>query len=117
MKNKNFDSEDYSNSILAPTIQLPATTVLTCIVAWILIAISMSFSKFIYSEKKLSCWEDIYGRSLVGTILAYGLMVVKDTSPFDVPANIRNKLFMMQISFIVAFGLIMVGLTQLSALT
>lgn len=44
-------------------------------------------------------------------------MMIKDTSPFDIPTHIRTKLFFMQTAFIVAFGLAMVGLKSLTALT
>lgn len=85
--------------------------------AWLCIAFSVCFSKFVYQEIRLTTWEDIYGRSLVGSILSYGLMMFRNTSPFDIPTHIRNKLFIAEVCFIVAFGLVMVGLKDLSVLT
>src|SRR5690606_19945936 len=70
-----------------------------------------------YDTKKLSVWEDIYGRSLVGSVLSYILMMVKDTSPFDIPGHIRNRLFIMETCFITAFGLVMIGFKDLSILS
>lgn len=92
-------------------------TIIISVIAWLCISLSLCFSFTIYAEKGLTAWEDIYARSLVGSILSYAAMMVRNTSPFDLPTHIRNKLFVMQTSFMVAFGLIMVGLQNLSMIT
>ena len=59
----------------------------------------------------------MYGRSFVGAILSYLVMRVQGTSPFELYSHIRTRLFIMQFTFIIAFGLIMIGIQQVSILT
>jgi hypothetical protein len=95
---------------------LELSTIALAVISWVLIAISISLSKYVYHHQKLSVWEDIYGRTLIGSILSYVLMMIKGTSPFDLAPNIRTKLFLMQTCFIIAFGLIMLAIQELSIL-
>ena len=76
-------------------------------IAWTLIAASICMSKYIYSTTKLTPWEDIYCRCIVGTIWSYILLFFNDASPFDIPGHIRIKLFTMLGSLMAAFFLLM----------
>lgn len=86
-------------------------------ICWTLFAASICMSKYVYSTQKLSPWEDIYGRCLVGTGWSYILLFFNDASPFDIPGHIRTKLFTMLASLIIAFLLLMHWIQSLSVLT
>jgi len=91
-----FVDDEPGSYIQGESYLLPASTIAMAVIGWLLIATSVCLSKYVYIKDRLSTWEDIYGRTLVGSILSYVLMVINNTSPFDIAPHIRNKLFLMQ---------------------
>lgn len=115
-KHNHFDSEENSVVLNAYLPPLTPTVVIVSIVSWVWFSISIWLSKYIYSRGILSIWEDIYGRAIVGCILSYVVVLTNKVSLCDSPANIRYKLFFLQIVFVLAFIFIMLSLQYISAL-
>lgn len=112
-----FNSQELSDALGKHSPVLSSSVIVSSVVAWIFIGCSICFSKYVYNQNKLTVWEDMYGRTLVGSVMSYVAMTITDTSPFDISTDVRNRLFMMQTGFIIAFGLIMVAAQYLSSLT
>lgn len=87
------------------------------VMAYAILSLSIFLTHYVYSIQKLNPWEDIYGRTFIGTILSCLVMRRQGTSPFELYSHIRGKALMMQATFILAFGLIMIGIQQVSLLT
>ncbi len=81
---------------------LSVVNIVLAIVAYLILSVSIFFSNYVYSLKKLSPWEDIYGRSLVGIVLSYVYMKMQGISPFELYSHIRVRMFIMQGIFILA---------------
>lgn len=71
-------------------------------VAYLILSISIFLSNYVYSINKLTPWEDIYGKSVVGTLLSYLVMKSQGISPFELYSHVRVRLFMMQGILIIA---------------
>ena len=106
----------YSNDSSILSLISP-TAILLCICAWIWISVSLWLTKFIFSEKRLTMWEDIYGKSIVGSIISYIVITMRKESPLNISVQIRTKLFFMIVCFILAFCLAVMSLQYLSALS
>lgn len=94
-----------------------ALNVVWTAVAYLVLALSMFLSNYVYSINKLNPWEDIYGKSLVGVTLSYLLMKMQGISPFELYSHIRTRIFVMEAIFIAALCLIMYGVQNVSILT
>ena len=92
-------------------------TILVSWLAWICISISLCLTKFILSEKRLTMWEDIYGKSIVGSVISYLVLTVNKESFLNISVGIRVKLLWILICFILAFWLTVMSLQYVSALS
>ena len=117
-KQENYASEEDNDSKYSPTSSsISPVFIITYVITWIWISISIWFTKYMFSNSNMTVWEDIYGKVLVGSVLSYIMMTVKKTSPFDIPLEIRNRLYITQTWFVLAFWFTMISLQYLSALS
>jgi hypothetical protein len=55
--------------------------------------VSTFYTNFLYKNTDVTVWEDVYGRSVPFFILAIIFIMTSPHSLFDIPKNVRTKMF------------------------
>ena len=96
---------DIDGDYVAPDVMISASTVFYAIFGWMFLSLSIHYRNYIeYTEEmRITIWEELYFRSLIGTVISYTSMSVQKTSPFDLSTHIRNKVYIMETAYIASF--------------